>query len=431
MSHPLSAQAAAILRQNDRGGYTVPNGRVYPFQWNWDSAFVALGFDTFDRDRAWLEIETLMMAQWADGFVPHIVFWKPDDGYFPGPDVWQTGKSPVTSGITQPPVAGTVLKQLWQSACAAGEQAAFRGRALALFDKVFKWHRWFARNRDFEGRGVAVAVHPWETGRDNSPEWDAPGLAIDTSNVGEYQRRDINHLDKKMRPTKADYDRYVTLVQFGRGLGWDHAAIGSTSPFRMADVGMTMILLRANRDLLWLARAFGLTEAAKALSEAVDRSVAGMSYLWDEAVQAWCSRDTITGRFSGHITSTSFLSFYAGLRDPARDRATLGHLERISQKSRYLAPSLDVEDGQFDLMRYWRGPIWSVVNYMIAKGLAEAGYADWAKRIDDDTLSLIEVAGFYEAFSPIDGCGTGGEDFSWTAAIWLALQQERVSAPAA
>ena len=74
MTTDLDTLARATLIANDRGAYTVPNGRVYPFQWNWDSAFVALGFDTFDRDRAWTEIETLFRAQWDDGFVPHIVF---------------------------------------------------------------------------------------------------------------------------------------------------------------------------------------------------------------------------------------------------------------------------------------------------------------------------------------------------------------------
>ena len=32
----------------------------------------------------------------------------------------------------------------------------------------------------------------------------------------------------------------------------------------------------------------------------------------------------------------------------------------------------------------------------------------------------MEQNGFYEAYSPIDGTGSGGDDFSWTAAIWLA-----------
>ncbi|MHC2301071.1 hypothetical protein ACVJBD_005337 [Rhizobium mongolense] len=47
-----SDEAKAILAANDRGGYTVPTDRLYPFQWNWDSAFVAMGFAAYDIDRA-------------------------------------------------------------------------------------------------------------------------------------------------------------------------------------------------------------------------------------------------------------------------------------------------------------------------------------------------------------------------------------------
>src|SRR5207237_4245549 len=146
----LDAAARDILKANDRGGYTVPNGRVYPFQWNWDSAFVALGFDRFDRNRAWEEVETLFEAQWEDGFVPHIVFWKDDPGYFPGPTVWGTSKTPVSSGITQPPVAATVVRKLWESATSAGDRDAYRSRVEALFPKLLAWHRWFHDVRDPE-----------------------------------------------------------------------------------------------------------------------------------------------------------------------------------------------------------------------------------------------------------------------------------------
>jgi hypothetical protein len=416
----LDQAARDILRANDRGGYTVPNGRVYPFQWNWDSAFVALGFDTFDGNRAWTEIETLFRAQWDDGFLPHIVFWKDDPGYFPGPSVWATGKQPVTSGITQPPVAASVVRRLWDSARDAGEADHFRSRVEALFPKLMAWHRWFRDHRDPEQYGVVVAMHPWETGRDNSPEWDAPGEPIDVSNVGEYVRRDTSHLDAKMRPTKLEYDRYLALVQYGVAQGWDHAKISAGNPFRVADVGMSMILLRANRDLLALAEQLGRQSEAEELRAVVATAEAGIHWLWDTDKQAWCSRDLITGRSSGFVTSASFLSFYAGLRDPARDAAMLGHLNRISAAVSYLMPSLDPEDPGFQMIRYWRGPVWAVVNYMIGTGLAEAGHHEWGQRIRHDTRSLIERNGFYEAFSPIDATGSGGDDFSWTAAIWLA-----------
>ncbi len=419
-SAKLDLRAREILAANDRGGYTVPNGRVYPFQWNWDSAFVALGFDRFDRERAWTELETLFKAQWEDGFLPHIVFWKDDPGYFPGPSVWGTGRQPITSGITQPPVAASVVRRLWESATEAGESEKWRPRLEALFNKLMAWHRWFRDFRDPEGRGVVVAMHPWETGRDNSPEWDAPGEPIDVSRVGEYTRRDTSHIDSKMRPTKLEYDRYVALVQYGRAQGWDHGRIAAGNPFRVADVGMSMILLRANRDLLALAEVLGRDREAGELRAMVGTAERGIAWLWDEAKQSWCSRDLLTRRSSGFVTSASFLSFYAGLADPEKDKAMLTHLERIGAAVQFLMPSLDPHDPGFQMIRYWRGPVWAVVNYMIGTGLEEAGHERWAQRVRGDTRTLIERNGFYEAFSPIAGTGSGGDDFSWTAAIWLA-----------
>jgi glycogen debranching enzyme len=83
-------------------------------------------------------------------------------------------------------------------------------------------------------------------------------------------------------------------------------------------------------------------------------------------------------------------------------------------------PSLDPEDPGFQMIRYWRGPVWAVLNFMIGTGLSEAGHELLAQRLRDDTRTLIARNGFYEAFSPIDGTGSGGDDFSWTAAVWLA-----------
>ena len=105
-------EARAILKANDRGGYTVPTAGLYPYQWNWDSVFAALGFAEHDIGRAWAEIETLFAGQWPNGMVPHILFHKVDPSYFPGPDVWK-GVGPIpSSGISQPPIAGTFIRWL-------------------------------------------------------------------------------------------------------------------------------------------------------------------------------------------------------------------------------------------------------------------------------------------------------------------------------
>ncbi len=414
MNTNLDRVAISILKKNDRGGYSVPTAGLYPYQWNWDSAFAALGYAAFDRDRAWRELESLFAAQWEDGFTPHIVFHVDDPGYFPGPSEWRTGRNPQTSGITQPPVAASVARWLWESG-----DGSDRDRLERLFPRLLAWRRWFARYRDPLKNGLALATHPWETGRDNSPEWDAPAAQIDISAVGSYERRDTSFVNHDMRPLKEDYHRYVAILQFGREHRWNHSVIAEFGPFRVIDVGMSMIQLRATRDLLSLATILGRQDEADELRALVGLGEAGVGYLWDDGIGAYCSRDLATGASSGVITSASFLAFYAGVGNADEHSRLIAHLRRIGKRVRFLAPSCDPEHAAFDPRRYWRGPAWVVLNFMIGLGLAEQDHADCALRIKEDTRALIEKSGFFEAYCPLTGNGVGAGDFSWTAAMWL------------
>ena len=98
----------------------------------------------------------------------------------------------------------------------------------------------------------------------------------------------------------------------------------------------------------------------------------------------------------------------------------LDHLDKLGRKKgAFLVPSLAPAEASFDRLRYWRGPVWAVVNFMIAKGLESYGDDKRAARIATDTAKLIETNGFYEYFAPLDGTGLGGDAFTWTAAMWL------------
>ncbi|NJM44064.1 MAG: hypothetical protein HC858_09000 [Brachymonas sp.] len=74
----LKERAIQTLIDNDRGGYTIPTAGLYPFQWNWDAGVTALGWMTFDQQRAWDEFHSLLRGQWQsgsqEGLIPHIVF---------------------------------------------------------------------------------------------------------------------------------------------------------------------------------------------------------------------------------------------------------------------------------------------------------------------------------------------------------------------
>ncbi len=402
----LDQQARDILRKNDQGGYTLPTYGLYPYQWNWDSVFAAWGFSTFDKPRAWDELDTLMASQWESGMVPHIIFHKPSPGYFPGPDVWNTGQTPATSGITQPPVTAILARRIWENDPEAG-----RARIQALYPKFVKWHRWWHESRCTHG--PAAIIHPWESGRDNCPDWDVGMSGVDGSKVGPYTRRDTGHVNPEMRPTKEDYDRYIAMVEFGRGVGWDDAKIVADGPFLMADPGITFILLRAHEDLAEIGRALGedvseIEGWAKSLRTALPK-------IWNDDLGAYDARDLRTGKFAGILGSGAFLAYLAGAGNDKLD----AHLMRAWDKVKYGIPSADPEAASFNPRKYWRGPTWPVVNSLIAIGLIDAGRHDLAERLRKETSDLIHKHGFFEYFDPLDATPCGGDNFTWTAAIWL------------
>lgn len=401
----MNERARAILRANDRGGYTVPTAGLYPYQWNWDSAFAAWGFSTFDVSRAWDELDTLFTGQWESGMVPHILFHKDDPGYFPGPDVWATGTTPPSSGITQPPVAATMARLVLQA------DPSQTDRARALFPKLMAWHAWFMAHRVKDG--MVCITHPWESGRDNCPDWDIGMAGVDGSNVGPYSRRDTGHVDASMRPTKEEYDRYVAILEFGRSVGWDADRIMADGPFVMADPGTHFILLRANADLFALAKDLG--EEGGAIARWQAKLHDGADGLWNPDLGAYDAKDMRQDRFANILSSGAFMAYVAGAARPELD----ANLERSWDAVRFGIPSSDPHGTHFDSRRYWRGPMWPFLNALIALGLKDSGRSDQAERLRDETARVIRDGGFNEYFDPLDGTPCGGTDFTWTAAIWL------------
>lgn len=417
MKQDLIEQARAVLARNDRGDYTVPTHGLYPFQWNWDSALSALGFSHFDEARAWREIETLFRHQWDDGMVPHIIFHEMNDGYFPGPDVWATGRAVPTSGITQPAVAGFAVRRIYAR---AKNRALADAQARALLPKIHAWHQWFYTNRDPQGTGLVAIIHPWESGRDNSVDWDAALARVPTEGVAAFQRRDVAHANPAHRPTDEEYRRYIWLVQHFRGLGWDNSRLHDASPFRVVDPGFNAILIRSCLDLAALADDLGEAEIASASRAFAQAGIAAMDALWSETRGQYLCFDRVTGELIDSPSIGGLLAAFCPIPEH-RAQAIAQRLEAIGATVPYLVPSHDPAAPEFDGLRYWRGPVWLIVNYMIADGLQRAGQTRIVQRIVDDSLRLIEQSGFAEYYDPVTAEPCGGSSFTWTAAMVIEI----------
>jgi glycogen debranching enzyme len=408
-AEPLRS-AIEVLRENDRGTYTVPARGLYPFQWNWDSCFTALGQSHYDMDRAWTEIETLFAHQWDDGMVPHMVFHEPAPAYFPGPEVWGTARAVPTSGITQPPIAGFAVNELFR-------RSGNRQRAKAMLEKLDRYHRWFYRTRDPFGEGLVAIIHPWES-RDNSVDWDESFERVPTEGVAAYERNDLRHADPSTRPTREQYDRYLWLVQHFRAVNWDSSKLHNHSPFQIVDPGFNAILIRSCLETAALAESLGESEIAVRQQGLALRALPALDSLWNEVRGLYLPFDRITGRPVESPSIGGLIPVFAPI-PPSRAEAVAATLRDIGERVRFLVPSHDPRDPRFDVRRYWRGPVWLVCNYLIAGGLRGAGETGLARQIVDHSLALIAQSGFAEYYDPNDGAPLGGGRFSWTAAMVL------------
>ena len=248
----LAARAAYLLRGNDLGVMTTAAPLLYPHMWSWDAAFVAIGLAPLSVERAVVELDTLLSAQWANGMIPHIVFANGVDGYFPGPARWATSalaanapRTRHTSGITQPPVHAIAVQRILDHARTRGRST--RAVAEAFLDRrwadLVRWHRWLAEARDPNSRGRVTLYHGWESGMDNSPRWDSAYANVIPGNVPEYQREDNAIVtDASQRPSDVEYDRYLWLLEEMKSARYDDELLPKVMSFAVEDVFVSAIL---------------------------------------------------------------------------------------------------------------------------------------------------------------------------------------------
>ena len=433
MKETLLARAKEVLNNNfQEGGFSIPSKGLYPFQWKWDSGFIALGLAHFDMDKAKKEIETILAAQWDNGFIPHIVFHTDSDTYFPGPDFHQSNLHPQSSkkfrstGMTQPPVFGFVLEHLLRI---AEDKKDILDFITTQIDKVYQNHKYFYSNRDIKNEGLVYIYHNWESGTDNSPIWDD---IWETWSPPEYQfeRRDTTHVDPAQRPSNREYDYYLHIIDIAKEYGYDDAAIAEHSPFLVQDPLFNSMLIGSNQSLIRLYEKIGGNlEKIEFLKEKTKQGVASMNNkLFSEPLGAYVHYDLRNERQIPFISSSSFTPMFAKIPDKARLQKLLVNLEeKFGGTDKYLCASFDPTSNRFNPRKYWRGPVWINVNWILNQGLLNYHQIELAERVKQDSISLIEKNGFFEYFdcrveNP-DGkmSGYGGDNFSWSAALIIDL----------
>lgn len=446
---------------------TVPSPDYYHNIWNWDAAINAMGLVHLDPERAYDEARALVAGQWDTGMIPHVVYIPGETTYYPPADRWKIKQEYLgeieTTGITHPPLLAIAIKHIYKHSPDNERKKAFLKEMLP---HLIKYHDYLKEFRDSEDGGLLTIVHPWESGRDNSPLWDEPIKRIDLDVIPEYVKFDVDHnrIDHKAgksshRPFTEQYYKYMYLIDlYANKWNWDYKKIVEESPFAVKDITMSSIWAKANDSL-----AFLLDEASKLENDAEEKikleekatkyrghanqtrealintwgpdpKNPGLMQFREQDVSKLCRQEIANGlRADNWITEPTggiFMPLYAGV---FTDEIVSHLIDRLNDPddfgTPYPVPSFSFKKkDKIDKTRYWRGPVWALINYFIVEGLLSASRSEKLSPevrrralekglyIDKSTPKMSEECGSQETYNP-DGPkaeqGLGFKNFSF------------------
>ncbi|MFZ1249251.1 MAG: trehalase family glycosidase [Candidatus Saccharimonadales bacterium] len=431
---PLGEQAKQILAANDRGKYTIPAEGLYPHQWLWDSCFIAIGLRHVNIERAKQELRSLVKAQWSNGMVPNTIFSN-DAAYRRDRNFWRSWVNPyspdgiATSGITQPPMLAEAVWQVGQKLSLAERRSWYK----EMLPNIITYHEWLYADRDPHGEGLALQLHPWETGLDNTPPWthELHGHLMPAwirfirwahlDGLIGFVRRDLHYIPVGQRLTTLETLSYFDAQRRLRRKAYDTMKILNHGLFSIEDLSFNCIFIRGNSRLQEMAKTIRL-ELPEQLLHNMKKSEAALEQLYDQYRKNYYSRDFITHRLLKQPSIAALMPLYAGTISKERAQHIVRQLEdEHSFGSTFPVPSVPLDSPDFDPDRYWQGPSWVNTNWLIIQGLRQMGYADHADALTETTLEMVAKSGFAEYFDPTTGEPLGAHNFSWTAALVIDL----------
>ena len=277
--------AAGVLQRNGIKSWTKPAPSLYPHQWSWDSAFIALGLAHVDNRRARDELE--------------IAFREPVGNWQGAPHSLQPGGTakellPRRRALElRRPIPGRPFGFAYQRPVPAAGARHCRPEDLGNIAGQ-------GRRRGSSAPAVSCApttlaslpgTATWRRpgtpkGPGSSPS-TTPGRAAPTTPPAGTPRSGPSRsgtcpptpattsstwTDPSHRPTDAEYDRYLWLLELLKRGHYDEAEIYESHPFLVKDVLFSAILVAANEALVEIARVVGAPEEDVALGRGVDRA---------------------------------------------------------------------------------------------------------------------------------------------------------------
>ena len=81
-------------------------------------------------------------------------------------------------------------------------------------------------------------------------------------------------------------------------------------------------------------------------------------------------------------------------------------------------PCVGASEASFNPNHYWRGPVWTNVNWLAGIGFDCYGCAAQSELLRNQTATLVAIHPTpREYYNPLNGSGLGAFNFMWTGAV--------------
>jgi hypothetical protein len=332
----------------------TPSKIHYVGVWQWDAYFHALAYRYVDAKLAQDQIRILLDHQRADGMIPDAVH---DEG------IITHLTFPIDADVTKPPLLAWAAWKLHES---DGDREFLD----EIYEPIVRWNNWWFEKNDVDRNGLCEYQHPYSSGLDDSPLWDA-GMPVESP----------------------DLNTYLCLQQ--ESLAKIAAAIGQTDDAHM-----------------WSQR-------AEAMAERMIRQA------WDPSAGLFWARRAVSEARIDVRTPFNLLPLLTGRMPPEIAARLVAHLTDPAQFwPRYPVPSVALDDSKYNPTQMWRGPTWVNVNYLLIEGLGRSGYPELARELRQRTLEMIcGQDDIYEYYHPQLGTNppNAASIFGWSAAVFIDL----------
>lgn len=337
--------------------------------WSWDSWKIASANALYNPEMAKDEMRALFDYQAPNGMVPDFI------GFNKKGNNWRD---------TKPPVAAWGAMNVYK---ATGDKAFLQ----EMFDKLYKFHKWWYAERDHNHNGICeygstdgtLIAAAWESGMDNGVRFDEAQMLKNGENAWSMNQENIC-LNSFLYAEKNILSEMATIL--------------------------------GNKDL-----SASLSEEAQKVKEYIQTK------MFDPETGFFYDIRIGSGDFIRVMGAECWLPLWAGVATPEQAKKVM---EKMKDPARFNSTlplgTLDVSHPKLRPTRgYWRGPVWVDQVYFGIVGLRNYGYDEEAdyftEKFIENAQGLTTDGPIPENYNPLTGETLNCPNFGWSSAVIIKM----------